>query len=118
MSPPIIEHAVTIRPGEPVFSCGAGPGSDCRLVCAHDCIDQHSPTCDGSTKDGGRCGVLNDLQSLEALDTYDGDLARAQWRSGPIRVQWSGDSEGYQWRFAESEPNAASDSPESARAQS
>lgn len=93
------DHAVTICDAVVEFTCVATPGSNCRLICAHECVDNHAVDCDRSTKDSGRCGALIDLQAVEPNDTYIGHVQREDWRSGSIEVQWSDDAEGYQWRF-------------------
>lgn len=95
-----IVHTVSFGSSGVVFACAAPPGSDCRLLCAHECIDAHAAECDGTTTDSGSCSVLVDLEAVEAPDTYIGEIPIQEWRPGPIEVVWSDDAEGYQWRFA------------------
>lgn len=94
-------HAASVGvDGVVVFACEAVPGSDCRLLCAAGCIDTHAADCDGATADSGSCNVLVDLEAVAPADTYIGDIAAGQWRSGLIEAEWSDDTEGYQWLFA------------------
>lgn len=92
-------HTVSFGSSGVVFACSAVPGSDCRLLCANECLDAHAADCDGTTTDSGSCNVLVDLEAVEAPDTYTGAIPIQEWRSGPIEAVWSDDAEGHQWLF-------------------
>ncbi|SIC07336.1 hypothetical protein [Mycobacteroides abscessus] len=99
VSDEVEEHAIFVSSSGAVeFVCSAAAGSLCRLGCVAECEDYHRETCDRSTMDTGWCGVLPYLDGAVA-DTYVGGTERADWRSGPIAIDWSDDARSWLWRF-------------------